>query len=107
MVDFDECNDSELMMLAQDVDGEVHRGLGRARLIEIASGADSAEPKRQVNRVRYKIMEYVLGHWEQVRPVITCPAKSRDPKSCFMCSDVQVAECVMKNPDVMNYKKEE
>ena len=73
----DQMNISELALLAQDHDPEAHRGLGRDTLVEIILDGPRDLPARQVNKVRLRIMQYVIDHWVQVRPLVQgCPARS-------------------------------
>jgi hypothetical protein len=96
----DEVNLSELVLLAQNEDPEAHRGLGRSHLKSIILGDEEEElPLRTINKVRLRIMEFVNTHWLQVRPFVQCPAKTRDPRACFQCTDHQAVECAMSNKD--------
>lgn len=58
-------------------------------------------PQRKINKVRLQIMDYVLDNWPRVSPLLSCPAKSKSPRACFECVDVQVAECALTNPQVL------
>lgn len=94
----DDCNTSELVLLAQDNDPEAHRGLDRETLKELILSEDPLSlPEREVNKVRLKIMQYVRDHWIQVQPLLTCPARSGQPDACFVCPDIQAVECATKN----------
>lgn len=95
----DELNQSELLILAQEHNPNVHRGLTRETLYAIISGEEVEVPDRHVDRVRLKIMEFIDAHFEQVEPIVqACPAKTRDPRACFQCTDIQVMECALTNP---------
>lgn len=97
MIDLDELNQSELVLLAEEHDTEAHRGLSRAKLIAIIRGKGKPYPARQVNKVRLKIMDYIIEHWVQVEPLLSCPAMTGNPRACFQCTDIQVAECALTN----------
>lgn len=97
----DSLNLTELVLMAQDIDPEAHRGLGRDTLLEIInSGETPGLPQRRINKLRLNIMTWILGNWSQVAPLVTCPARSKDPRSCFQCTDVQVIECKLTNKHI-------
>lgn len=107
-MDLDDLNDSELVLVAQGVAPEVHRGYDRADLIEmIETGEDLDLQPREVNKVRLRIMQYITDHWKQVEPLLSCPASTKDPRACFQCTDVQVVECATTNPEIFKREKEE
>lgn len=93
-------NMTELVALAQEIDPEAHRGIGRDELVRLLTDASpEALPQKPINKYRLRIMEFVVDHWEQVKPMLTCPARSGDSRACFNCTDVQVVECVSTNRD--------
>lgn len=95
----DDLNASELLLLAQEHEPNAHRGLPREVLIRIALGEEIELPPRHVDKVRLKIMEFVDANFKQVEPLVqACPAKTRDLRACFQCTDVQVVECALMNP---------
>lgn len=99
-MDWDDLNLTELTLVAQDIDPEAHRGLGREALVSIIENADDASmslPTRKVNKTRLRIMEHVINYWSQVSALVTCPASTKDPRACFQCTDVQVVECAVLN----------
>jgi hypothetical protein len=97
-VDLEDLNDSELASVAQDIDPEAHRGLSRSTLTQlIEHGEEPVLPERGVNKVRLKIMQFILDHWTQVAPLLSCPASTKNPRACFTCTDVQVFECALIN----------
>jgi hypothetical protein len=57
------------------------------------------EPDHPVHALRHGIMSFLLEHWRQLETQITCPAKSKDPRSCFGCIDTQVVTCLVQNPE--------
>lgn len=98
----DRMNMTELVELAKETNPEAHRGLSREVLHQIITNAPEdgpTLPEKQVNKYRLKIMTFVLDHWKQIKPMLTCPAKSGDPRACFNCTDTQVVECVTMNKD--------
>jgi hypothetical protein len=92
-------NLSELVVIAQNFAPEAHRGLSRELLISIIENHDNEVelPQRTINKKRLRIMRYVNDNWGQVEYQVSCPAKTRDPHACFVCTDVQTAECVLQN----------
>lgn len=107
MIDIDLMNHSELALLAQDHDPEAHRGLSRETLIgiirlppDVVDVVGPELPLRRVNKIRLNIMRYLIDHWTQVEPLLSCPAHTKDPRACFTCTDVQVVECAALNRNV-------
>lgn len=87
--------------MASDMDPNCHRDLPESKLMAVIEGRDPGCPDRKINRVRLQIMDYILRNWEGVSPLLSCPARSKDPRSCFQCTDVQVAECALTNPQAV------
>ncbi len=99
-MDLDSCNLTELVTMARELDPEAHRGLSRETLCKIINGEETRPLKqRSINKIRLKIMTFINENWEQVSPLISCPAKSRDSYACFTCCDVQVSLCTLTNKD--------
>ncbi len=100
-MDLDELNMSELLLLAQETNPNVHRGLPREILSQIALGEEMELPERHVDKVRLKIMSFIDENFKQVEPLVqSCPAKTRSLRACFQCTDIQVVECALGNPIV-------
>ncbi len=97
----DDLNMSELVLLAQDHEPEAHRGLDREVLVAIIVGESVPLPTRQINKVRLRVMDYVIEHWTQLKPLLSCPARTKDPRACFQCTDVQVVECALENKETL------
>lgn len=99
-------NASELAARAAETTVSAHRDLPRPVLEGIVRGdptvVAAVEPRR-IDKLRLKIMEYVLDNWEHVSPLLSCPARERTPTACFACTDVQAAECVLTNPQVVDH----
>lgn len=100
MLKLKEMNLTELAELAQEIDEGAHRGLGREKLEAILHGKEKAKP-RHLDKVRLTIMQYILGNWKQVSPLLSCPARTQDPRACFTCTDIQVVECAVQNEDTI------
>jgi hypothetical protein len=106
--DWDGLNQSELVELARIMNPNVHRGVPREVLIELLEEAvDLPLPPREVDRAREEIFMAVDRFWSQVESLITCPLKTRNPRACFSCTDVQVAECTLLNQKLIESAKEE
>lgn len=100
MDDMKEFNQRELALIAQDVNPNAHAGLRRDVLYDVACGEEIDLPERKLDRYRLRVMEFVNEYWEQVRPLLsTCPARTRNPRACFQCTDLQSMECVLVNKD--------
>lgn len=98
-MDYDLLNQSELAAIAKELDPSASRQLSRDLLIGIIEGTVALLPERTIDKKRLKIMLYVNTNWDQVMYQVSCPAKSRDPRACFQCCDVQAADCITLNPD--------
>lgn len=103
----DGLNQSELVLLAQENDENAHRWLTREELYSrILEPNLPPLPERRVNKYRLMIMDTVLEHWVQVRPLLVCPAATGNRRACFQCVDLQVIECAHTNNKLL-FKKEE
>lgn len=105
-MDLDELNNSELAQLAQSMNPLAHRDLPREVLVALIQGEDYDLPDREVDAYRNRIFLFVDRNWEQVAPLVSCPLKDRDPRSCFTCTDIQVAECVTQNRSTFRFDEE-
>lgn len=95
-------NLSELVQVAQGIDERVHRGLGREVLVEVILAGQAPElPERAVDKVRLRIMGFILDNWDQVKPLVQCPARTGNPRACFQCTDVQAILCFDENKKVI------
>ena len=96
---WDDLNHSELVRLAYAASARVHRGTPRDVLILLLSedNVDVSFPPRGVDLARTAIFEMVDRYWKQVKSLIPCPMRSRQPRACFSCTDLQVAECSLLN----------
>ena len=98
---FNDLNASELALLAQEENNEAHRGIDRDVLIRIAEGELIELPKRPVSRSRDTLGRVILERWEQYSPILTCPAKNRNLRACYTCTDIQAVECAFWNENVI------
>jgi hypothetical protein len=56
-------------------------------------------PPRRVDKIRLQIMGFINENFAQVEPLVqSCPAKTREKRACFRCTDVQVIDCALNNP---------
>lgn len=105
--DFEELNTTELVALAQELDPNVGLNTPRPHLIALLCGEGPDElPGRAVDGVRLHIMRFVIQNYDQLRPLLDCPAKTKDPRACFRCLDYQVAECATSSAQSL-FKEEE
>ena len=93
----DDINDTELTAIAQEFNPRAHRALPRHILENLAKGESIDLPERRIDAHRLHIMEFINAHWQQVEPLLSCPARSRDARACFNCTDMQATECVVLN----------
>jgi len=109
-MDLEDLNDSELVMLAQEVDESAHRGVAREVLVQIVEQGTSEDidlRPRRVNKLRLKIMEFILDNWKQVEPLLSCPARTREQRACYQCTDVQAVECAVLNQKTLMKKEKD
>ena len=104
-MDLDELNLSELAQLTQSMDPRAHRDLPREVLVALFRGEEYDLPDRSVDEYRERIFLFVDHNWEQLSPLISCPLKTRSPRSCFTCTDIQVAECVTQNRSTFRFNE--
>lgn len=107
-MDLEDFNDSEIVMLAQEVDESAHRGVPREVLLQIIEQGSSEgvglRPRR-VNKLRLRIMDFILDNWKQVEPLLSCPARTKDRRACFQCTDIQTIECTVLNQKTLPKKE--
>ena len=107
-LDFEVLNQTELVTLARALVVEANHGMSREALIAIVEdGVVPDVPPRLLNKTRLKIMQYIDQNFAQLECLLSCPAKSRDPYSCFQCSDLQVASCTLENEKMFTTEEPE
>jgi len=105
---WNELNDSELVLLATMVNPRVHRGIPRKVLIALLDDEEVYDlPPREVDDARDDIFQMVDRYWSQVESLISCPMKTRQPRACYGCLDIQVAECSLLNQKLIETAKKE
>lgn len=98
----DSMNASELLLLAQETNLNAHRGLPRETLIQLAQGSEMDLPDRRIDKTRLRVMQWIDANFRQVFPLVQgCPAKTRDLRACFQCTDVQAVECALTNSFIL------
>lgn len=98
---FEECNHTELLGMAREIDPNLCRSDSLEDLVGTVDGVVDAKPELRTNKIRLQIMDLVNANMDRVRPFVTCPAKSGDPHACFGCTDAQVVECYLENQELM------
>jgi hypothetical protein len=108
MASWDDLNDSELVHLARMVNPNVHRGVAREDLIALIEEEIECDlPERNVDLARKNLFTMVDKFWSQVESLLSCPLKTRNPRACFGCTDIQVAECSLLNKKLIESVKED
>jgi len=88
------CNHTELYQLCRRRGLKVEPMMSRNQLSE-AFLSDAPEAATNVfDSWRYGLTGFVFEHWKVLEPQLTCPIRSKDPKSCWGCLDAQVIACV-------------
>jgi hypothetical protein len=96
---FERCNHTELYQACRSAGIPALPNEPREKLIAYLE-AEEEPPVENANvfdRWRHGIMGFLIEYWPKVEAQLTCPARSKDPLSCFQCEDVQVAVCVTQN----------
>ena len=100
---FSRCNHTELYQACVRAELLVRPDESREAMISYLEGLDEPPPLPEADHSlhawRHGIMGFLLDYWKQVETQITCPAKSKDPRSCFGCLDTQVITCIVQNPE--------
>lgn len=94
------CNRTELYQLCRRVGLNAHPTATRHQLIALLTGDEEpsiTEIDHPIDSWRHGIMGFVEEFWSMLETQLTCPARSRDPRSCFGCVDAQVVACVVAN----------
>lgn len=95
---FARCNRTELLQLAQGAGLHLHPLTPREKIIDIFLGiVEPPAPYLEMASWRHGLMKLILDNWDNVRSQLNCPAKSKDPRSCFGCTDMQVVTCLSEN----------
>lgn len=104
----DDINMTELVQLAQALNESANRGMSREELLAIIDEEwpGPATP-RAVDARRHQLFTYIDTNWRQLETLLSCPMRARNPRSCFRCLDIQVAECVITNPKATNRDEED
>jgi hypothetical protein len=79
----------------------------REDLLAILDDEDIELPSRLVDGARERIFAMVDKYWTQVESLVSCPLKTRKPRACFGCTDIQVAECSLMNKKLIEGIRED
>jgi hypothetical protein len=92
------CNHTELYQLCRQKDLSVSPQQTRDQLIEAFLDGTDTDPKANTfDSWRHGLTGFVFDHWKVLEPQLICPIKSKDPRSCWTCLDMQVMACVEGN----------
>jgi hypothetical protein len=95
---FRRLNHSELHQMARSAGLVVLPSEPREKIIAYLLGEQSPpNAPHGINSWRHGIMGFILDHWRVLETQLHCPAKSKDPRSCFQCVDAQVVTCLVSN----------
>lgn len=93
------CNHTELYQLCRRISLAVLPAMNREELIKVLAGEIEFHAEQHpFDSWRHGLASFVLSHWQVLQNQISCPLKSKDPRSCFGCLDTQVVSCVVGNP---------
>lgn len=88
------CNRTELYQMCR------RRGLGaepsasKDELIKLFLSDTPSVTSNVFDSWRHGLTGFVFEHWKVLEPQLTCPIRSKNPKSCWGCLDTQVIACV-------------
>lgn len=92
------CNHTELYQICRRRGIRVEPQLSREQLIDAYINDTIYGTTNNVfDSWRHGLTGFVFDHWRMLEPQLTCPIKSKDPKSCWGCLDLQVVACVEGN----------
>jgi hypothetical protein len=93
------CNHTELYQLCRGKGLQVSPRMMRPTLIQAFLDGVLVQPEQNVfDSWRHGLTGFVFDHWNKLEPQLTCPIRSKDPRSCWGCLDAQVIACVEDNP---------
>lgn len=75
-------------------------GATKQELYDYLIGKVGCEEGNPVDSWRDTIMAFMIAYWKKVRLQVTCPAKTKDPKACYGCLDIQVIDCIVESPTI-------
>jgi hypothetical protein len=94
------CNCTELYQICRRLGLSVQPATNKEQMIRILLGEEPPpDCKNEADSWRDAIMDFLLDHWQTVRGLLDCPAKSGDSMSCYKCLDQQVVSCLVENKD--------
>lgn len=106
MIDLEACNDTELYQLCRLAQIPVVPGLPRGTYINFLMGLEESpnwtEADHPIDSWRHGIINFVFEHWDRLEPQLTCPLRTKDPRACFGCIDIQAITCVTRVPQYEN-----
>lgn len=92
-------NHSELYQACRSAQIKALPNEPREKLIAYLEGLEEppADAAHTLDHWRHGIMGFLLEYWPKLEAQLTCPARSKDPLSCFQCVDTQVICCLLQN----------
>lgn len=98
MPDFSRCNHTELYQLCRRAGLKVSPSMSVEELALVMSGElDDGIRTNEIDSWRHGLTGFVFDHWQVLQPQLTCPIRSKDPNSCWTCTDIQVIACLSAN----------
>jgi hypothetical protein len=96
---FDKFNHTELYQACRSAGIHALPSESKEKLIAYLESEEvpPSENENMFDRWRHGIMGFLLEFWPKVEAQLTCPARSKDPLSCFKCEDTQVVTCMVQN----------
>jgi len=96
--EFEACNTTELYQLCRQMGLPINPSTSKSLMISYISGEEEPAPEPHIFDLwRHALMGFILDHWSVLESQLTCPAKSKDPRSCFGCVGTQVITCLVQN----------
>lgn len=92
-LDFEEFNDSELVLLCHWAGLPASRAIPREVLLESIESVQPIDFKNSVDEKRKKLSSWLKRYWERIQ----MQASKRVCPSCHQCRDLQVLECYFAN----------
>jgi hypothetical protein len=87
------CNHTEIYQLCRRKGVDVSPSMSHEQLVN-AFLDESANHTNVFDSWRHGLTGFVFENWKVLEPQLTCPIRSKDPKSCWGCLDTQVVTCI-------------
>lgn len=99
------CNRTELYQICQHAKLNAHPSTLRQQLLALLLGEEEptiTETDHPIDSLRHALIGFINEYWSMLETQLICPARTKDPRSCFGCIDAQVVTCVADPHNAQN-----